>query len=125
MKRFLAILFLSALSISLNSCFQTENFSSQDANTYGGIDPNDPTSELFIQVKEIWRVNCTPCHAFNGMSKDELVAAGLVVEGDAQNSLVYNQMRNSSGTQGAKDMPPWGSLTSHDIQTVESWINSL
>lgn len=125
MKKLLLILFFCTISIALNSCLQTENSSSSDANTYGGLDPANPSDVLFADAKEVWRVNCTPCHAFNGLSKDELVAAGLVVAGDPLNSKIYYRMRNSASSNGPRNMPPSGSLTSGDIQVVSDWISSL
>lgn len=125
MKKILLVLFLCATGIALNSCFQTENSSSSDANTYGGLDPSNPSDALFADAKEVWRVNCTPCHAFNGLSKSELISAGLIVEGDAQNSKIYYRMRSSAAPTGPKNMPPSGSLTSGDIQVVADWISSI
>jgi hypothetical protein len=125
MKKLLLIFFFCFIAIALDSCLQTENSSTSDANSYGGLDPNNPSDVLFAEAKEVWRVSCTPCHAFNGLSKDELVSAGLVIEGDPQDSKIYYRMRNSAGPMGSKNMPPAGSLTSGDIQVVSDWISSL
>ncbi len=99
---------------------EIENSSTHDANTYGQV-----SNPLFAEAKEIFRVNCTPCHQYQGVSEDLLVSSGLVIAGDAQNSQIYYRLRNSASSNGPKNMPTWGSLTSNDIQTIETWINSM
>ena len=56
--------------------------------------------------------------------KTVLVAAGLMVKGDPTNSKLYYRLAGSSGTNGPKNMPSGGSLSSDQIAEIEHWIKT-
>lgn len=116
MKRFLVLLFL------LSGCIQEENSSSQDADLYGG----SGGSADFLAARQVIRTNCSACHTFGTMTEAQLLAEGLFIPGDALNSPIYYRLRNSSGTEGPKDMPDNGStLSGTDLALIATWINNI
>jgi uncharacterized membrane protein len=118
-KIFLILICLISLA-AFNGCMDIENTSTHDANTYGQV-----SNPFFAQAKEVFRVNCTPCHSYQGLSEAQLIDTGLIIPGNAENSQLYYRLRNSAGSNGPKNMPTWGSLTTSDIQLIRDWIDSL
>ncbi|MGE0527984.1 MAG: hypothetical protein AB7G93_16900 [Bdellovibrionales bacterium] len=98
----------------LVGCIQTENSNSLDASTYGGD-----------AARSVVGTNCSSCHAFHTQSNEELIASGLIVAGDSQNSKLYYRLSGSDGPNGPKNMPTGGALSSTDLQTIKNWIDSL
>jgi hypothetical protein len=99
------------------SCMQTENSSSRDADTYGSAGSS--------AVKAVFKQSCTPCHTFESMSADDLVAGGYLVKGDAANSAIYFRIIGSTSARGPKDMPQGGAVSASDLAIIESWIAGL
>lgn len=117
MKRIIFILCLSALT---QGCLQTENSNSGDGDAYGEISG----SPQFIAARAIFTANCTPCHSYNAQTEDELIASGLLVPGDSNNSPIYNRLRNSSGP-GNKNMPPSGPLSTENLTAISTWVTGV
>jgi hypothetical protein len=88
-------------------CMQTENSSSQDAFMYA-----DGGSPEFNASKMILSQSCGGnCHWYHTYSESRLIAEGLVVAGDADNSPLFYRISGSSGPNGPKNMPSGGSIS--------------
>ena len=79
------------------------------------------------QASAVLTTNCMPCHGgenpkkgFNLESVDNAVNTGAITKGDAASSMIVKAMKGD----GAKKMPPQGSVSDADIKTVEDWINA-
>jgi mono/diheme cytochrome c family protein len=109
MRRGLTLLFLTGLMLS---CAQTYNSSYSDAENYGS------------PVKLVFAQHCTPCHQFQQMTNDQLVAQGEMIKGDALNSKIYYRVVGSNGTNGPKNMPMGGSLSPADVAIIEQFVQT-
>lgn len=114
-RGFLAVFFL----VSLASCFQTENSSSLDADTY--TDDGSGTAE-FRAAKLIMTQSCAGCHQYHTRTEAQLKTDGLMVAGNPEGSSLYHRLTGASGGAGPKNMPQGGSLSSSDVQTIRFWI---
>lgn len=104
----------------LTSCLQTENSSSADIGITG-------TPE-FMAARTVLLNNCVNCHQghdFHLLFEDELVTRGDVVPGDFLNSPIYYRLAGSLGSEGPKDMPEGGTLSDSELQTIQTWIESI
>ena len=115
--RLLMCIFSSSLFLFASGCLQTENSSSTDSIVSG--------SPEFLAAVSVLSANCFSCHDEFNKTEDELITAGFVIPGDHQNSSIYYRLRNSSGPLGDKNMPLVGSLSTEDIQTIATWIDSI
>lgn len=118
MKR---VLLLLTTLLFATACFQTENSSSGD----GG--PDLSGSPEFIAAATVMAAKCTSCHyhAYHTQTEAQLVAQGEVIPGDPENSPIYYRLIGSTGANGPKNMPQDGPLTSGEMQTIVTWINSI
>lgn len=118
------LFFLMVCVLMSAGCLQTENSSALDKNLYGGPEVADPE---FAAAAEVFEARCSgaSCHAFQNSSSAELVTDGLVVAGDAEGSEIYNRIRGSSGSQGAKNMPPSTTIPTAEADVIKAWINAL
>lgn len=109
--------FIVCFGLVLPAC-QTENSNTLDAATYGGASGSSAVASIFSQ-------HCTPCHAFQSMSTNDLVAAGYMVKGDPTNSPLYYRLIGSSGSLGPKDMPQnGGALATSDLNAIQDYIQN-
>jgi hypothetical protein len=107
--------------IFISACMQVNNSSNLDASAYGNADGGPE----FQAAREVFQTSCVPCHGYGGMSEDALIAQGLVVAQDPENSKIYYRLSGSSGPKGPKDMPQSGGLPPSDVEKIKVWINSL
>jgi mono/diheme cytochrome c family protein len=107
---------LSILTILFSGC-STDNSSALDAETYGG---GSAVTSIFAQ-------HCTPCHSFQSMTADQLVASGDIIKGDAANSPLYYRLTGSIGANGPKTMPqsPNSPLSATDVAAIQAYIAGL
>jgi mono/diheme cytochrome c family protein len=117
--RLLICIFSSFLFLFASGCLQTENSSSTDADAVTSGSPE------FLAAVSVLSSNCFSCHDEFNRTEDELITSGFVIPGDHQNSSIYYRLRNSSGPLGDKNMPLVGSLSTEDIQTIATWIDSI
>lgn len=118
--KWMRISLLITLTSLLTNCLQTENSSSVDVGITG-------TPE-FMAARTILLNNCTNCHIghdFHLLYEDQLVDRGDVVPGDFLNSPIYYRLAGSLGSEGPKDMPEGGALSGSDLQTIQTWIESI
>lgn len=109
------------LVVAAAGCFQTENSSSLDADTYGNV---NGTAE-FLAVRTIFQNNCGgTCHSYHSQTEAQLKAAGLFIAGSPNSSKLYYRLVGSDGSQGPKNMPTGGSLSSSDLAQVRYWITN-
>lgn len=102
--------------LAMSAC-QTENSSTLDAANYGGV------SGTSSAVVAIFSQHCTPCHQFQAMSANDLVATGYMIKGDPDNSVLYNSLKGSSSPSGSKDMPQGASpLAASDLSIIRDFI---
>ena len=92
--------------------------------------PDNTTSYTYSDIQNIFDDNCTQCH-YQGNDYDtilyesyqDIVNSGTVVPGDAGSSSLYDRITRPESESG--DMPPGpGSLTTQQIELIESWINA-
>jgi hypothetical protein len=111
--------FCLILTLGAAGCFQTENSSSLDADTYGNL---SGTAE-FLAARTIFSQNCGgTCHNYHAQSEAQLKAAGLFIVGLPDSSKLFYRLVGSSGAQGPKNMPSGGALSSSDLQKIRYWI---
>lgn len=114
--RYLSLMFFAV------ACVQTENSSTLDESNYG----DSTGSAEFLAARTIFAQNCANgCHGFHGFSEAELIAQGLVIAGNPENSPIYYRIRGSSGSNGSKNMPPSGSLQAADLTAISTWIQNI
>lgn len=106
---------LVLLILSLCSCLQTENSNSLDDDLYSDNDA----------VRMIISQNCAACHVYHAQSDAELMASGLVIPGDPENSKLYYRLVGSTGGNGPKNMPTSGALTFTELTIIKEWIQNL
>ena len=104
---------------------QTDNSNTLDKSNFGPTDSGTSISPEFASVRAIMTQSCTPCHAFQTQSEAQLIAAGLVVAVQPDNSKMYYRLTGSTGTNGPKNMPQTGTLTAAQIEAFKTWINTL
>ncbi len=114
---------LSLLTLLLTSCLQTENSSSQDADQYGDQAPAG--SVEFLAARSVFVSKCSNCHGFHLQTEDELIEANYVIPGSPNSSPLFYRMQNSSGAQRPKNMPPTGTVSENELQTVFDWIDTI
>ena len=121
MKKGSLILIILALG-GLGGCLQTQNSSSQDLQLYGDLPVGSPD---YLEVQAILSRSCVPCHSFQGLTSDQMIATGLVVAAQPENSKLYYRLAGSSGSNGPKDMPTSGALTAADVDKFKVFIEGL
>jgi len=113
--------------IGLTACFQTENSSSQDKDTYGNIGG----SAEFLAVRTILTNYCASCHAYHTLSEADMKLGGCaggpcIVAGSPDTSQIYCRLTGAAGscTVGSgKNMPQGsGGLSSSDLNAIRFWI---
>lgn len=102
---------------ALSGCLQTENSSSLDAIANG-------TPEYLVAVS-IMQNKCAGCHDFHTRSEDELIDAGEIIPASPETSPLYYRLRNSTGAQGPKTMPPSGPLSADELDAFVTWIQGI
>lgn len=108
------VFILAILSFS-TACMQTENSNSQDPSVWGAGG-----------ARAIIAANCAQCHAdYHVLSNAELVAQGLVVAADPENSKLYYRIVGSDGALGPKNMPQGGSMSQGDRDAIKAWIQTF
>ena len=113
----LALLFV----LGTSACIQTENSSTLDAATYGDIGG----SAAFTASRKIMSQSCANCHSYHTMTETALIAAGLVIAGQPDNSKIYYRLAGSAGTSGPKNMPTGGALSTSEVTTIRTWIQNI
>lgn len=111
-------LFVITLLMMPTACMQTQNSNSLDKDTFGNA------GGLFGAAQTIMGTNCTPCHDYGTRSEVQLIASGLIVAGDPENSKLYYRLNGSGGSKGPKNMPQNGSLSDTQIEAIRDWILS-
>lgn len=110
------------------SCGQDYNSNSFDKDKFSNdIDVSTPAGQQFAQAYSVIELNCISCHTgyhstyASYKTSADWVSAGLVNAGDFENSYLILKLKNYGG-----NMPLSGSeLSSDDIATLRSWIESL
>ena len=80
-------------------------------------------------IQTIFTLNCTSCHhdhsnpsgGLNLTSYDDVMNSGSVVSGDLDASDLYDRITRLESVPGI--MPPSGSLSSEEVELIETWIN--
>ncbi|MGZ6478499.1 MAG: hypothetical protein ACXWQE_04300 [Bdellovibrionales bacterium] len=96
---------------------QTDNSSALDANTYGAGGSG--------AIKKIFTARCTPCHGYQSMDNDALVAAGVVVKGSPSTSKIYYRLTGATSGPGPQNMPQTGSISAAEVAQIEAWITGM
>lgn len=105
---------------------------SKGADTAGGT-PAAPAapSGKYVAVQAVFTANCIRCHSgprpkagidlssYDGVMKGSMEGP-IVAAGDPANSKIIRALHG----QGARPMPPRGSLGASDITTIEDWIKA-
>lgn len=117
LKKEFYCLLLFGLSFFLFSC---QGYNSSSADIYKFT--SDGTK--FGNAKVVLAMRCGNCHQFHTKTEAELVSLGYIVSGDPTGSSLFSHIRGSN-VGGVEDMPPTGSISSTEIQTIEDWIDGL
>lgn len=105
----------------LASCGQDYNSNSNDASIYedSGITPG---SNLY-NAYSVMKTKCFMCHGDwkNYKTSQDWIDHGLIVSGAPTNSDIYNSLIQNGG-----GMPksPYSPLTSAEVETLRTWINT-
>jgi len=100
----------------IQSC-QVYNSGSNDLTEFAG-------GSSFNKSKAIFASKCSGCHNYQNFTEQEFINAGYLVQGDADLSKIYNRLKGA-GVGGVEDMPPSGSLSSDDLETIYNWVMGL
>ena len=79
------------------------------------------------EIQPIFDNNCGYCHiggsqgGLNLSSYENTMSSGVVIEGNAQASSLYDRITRAEIEQG--DMPPTGSLSESEINLIAQWID--
>ena len=131
LKSLLKCLLISGSLISLYSC-ETLNSSSFDEGQYGS--DNDISDPALSKAYNIIRKECIDCHTnrhdnwTSFKTNDAWLNSGLVVAGNAANSLLIERMINTpeSETSELRNMPQGGSaIKQEDYQALRDWLNGI
>lgn len=125
MKKLSFILIIVVVPFLLQSCFYD--------NSPTNVEPL-PTNVSFSQdVQVIFDTRCVSCHNGDAASNSPDLSPGnafnmlvngnrdYVIPSDPDNSILVKAIRG--GEDGISKMPPSGSLTDNQINTIVQWIN--
>lgn len=93
-----------------------------------GMDLSSTSGAGAVQIgtQQILERSCASCHDYATLTDQQLVASGLIVPGDPENSPIYYRLINSAGARGSKNMPKSGAaLTKAEVAVLEDWIRSV
>lgn len=114
-SNFIIVFIISFMSVFSISCVQTQNSSVRDEISYATLG-----------ITSILATNCSGCHPdYHTQTSNQLIANGLVVAGNPENSKLYYRLTGSLGSNGPKNMPMGSSLTADDVAQVREWIQGL
>lgn len=122
MKLIYLMFSLGTLSFLLGACLQTQNSSSQDADQFEEQPTGNPA---FLAARTVIANNCADCHGYHNQTEEELISTNFVIPGDPENSMIFYRIKNSSGSQGPKNMPQTGELTEAELQIIFDWIDGI
>lgn len=130
---------MAILVLSLVACTPAEDPASTGGSTTSGNSPEDPivdepeaTVAMYeADIKPIIELNCLGCHSgpkakegFDVSSYDSMMKGtehGPAIEaGNSANSLMMKAIKGD----GAKKMPPGGTLTDDEIAKIAAWIDA-
>ena len=87
---------------------------------------NSTCKDFYYDIQLIFDENCTQCHytgsgLISYQSYQDVISGGSVGSEPSSSSL-YDRITRQESEQG--DMPPGGSLTTQQIELIESWISA-
>ncbi|WP_413578300.1 hypothetical protein ACLVWU_07135 [Bdellovibrio sp. HCB290] len=121
---FLTSIVLGLALLAPLSCGQSYNSSYYDADIYGEGGGGTPE---FQAAQAILRTECATCHAqashqsWGNISEAQFISLGLVSPGNLSGSQLYTKIRNNT-TGIVGNMPQSSTLSTAQIQTIETWI---
>lgn len=125
MKKSISFIFSIGSIALFTSCSQgplSSNWQGSSA-TGGSNSSQSLTNPYTDQALNILQTNCSSCHGSTGGSGNvygladvsHMVSAGLVIPGNPNQSLLYNEIASNS-------MPPGSPLSSAEKQMIQQWI---
>ena len=122
MKKFNVSLLAGSLFFFLSACLQTQNSSSQDGEQFEEQPTGNPA---FLAARTVIANNCADCHGYHNQSQEQLISTNFVIPGDPEASMIFYRIKNSSGSQGPKNMPQTGELSEAELQIIFDWIDGI
>ncbi|RYZ64867.1 MAG: hypothetical protein EOP09_15255 [Proteobacteria bacterium] len=91
-----------------------------------GLNKSASTDAGRVRLAEAQRImatSCATCHSsYANMTDAQWIAQGLIIAGDATNSVLLKRTRGA-GTDSQANMPPGVTLSAQELDALREWIN--